>query len=70
MRPPIATSGGDAAHVTTSISYDRREARRECPPGFLDSILESTPKSRYLLIKQEVLNLKCEKAAGMQMYKK
>ena len=33
------------------------------------SIVESTPKS-HLLIKQEVLNLKCEKAAGMQMYKK
>ena len=31
--------------------------------------VESTPKS-HLLIKQEVLNLKCEKAAGMQMYKK
>ena len=33
------------------------------------SKVESTPKS-HLLIKQEVLNLKCEKAAGMQMYKK
>ena len=45
--------------------HERGWVHRDLKP----SNIESTPKS-HLLIKQEVLNLKCEKAAGMQMYKK